>query len=56
MRRPTIKDVAELAQVSLKTVSRVINKSPLVNADTRDRILALMGALRDPRDSQLPVV
>ncbi len=37
-RRPTINDVADLAGVSKKTVSRVINASPLVNPSTRDGI------------------
>ena len=35
----TIQDVADLAKVSPKTVSRVINNEPLVRADTRVRIL-----------------
>lgn len=35
----TIQDVADLAKVSPKTVSRVINNEPLVRADTRERIL-----------------
>ncbi|MFC3814250.1 LacI family DNA-binding transcriptional regulator [Lysobacter sp. GCM10012299] len=38
MRRPTIKDVAERAEVSLKTVSRVINDEPSVQASTRARV------------------
>ncbi len=38
MRRPTIKDVAERAEVSLKTVSRVINDEPGVQASTRARV------------------
>ncbi|ALN89293.1 periplasmic binding and sugar binding domain of LacI family protein [Lysobacter gummosus] len=50
----TVDDIARMANVSTKTVSRVINKSPLVNTDTRDRILALMAALRDPRGSRAP--
>src|SRR5262249_41438450 len=37
-RKPTINDVARLAQVSKKTVSRVINESPFVKAETRDKI------------------
>lgn len=37
-RKPTINDVASLAEVSKKTVSRVINESPLVNDATRERI------------------
>ena len=41
-RKPTIKDVAELAQVSKKTVSRVINNSPLVNEATRKGIQGLI--------------
>ena len=37
-RKPTINDVAKLAGVSKKTVSRVINESPLVNETTRSGI------------------
>jgi LacI family transcriptional regulator len=36
--KPTINDVARLANVSKKTVSRVINRSPLLNSDTRLRV------------------
>jgi len=36
--RPTIRDVARLAGVSHQTVSRVINKSDDVTAETRDRV------------------
>jgi len=35
---PTINDVARIAGVSKKTVSRVINNSPLLNDDTRGRV------------------
>ena len=35
----TIQEVADLAKVSAKTVSRVINNEPLVRPDTRARIL-----------------
>ena len=34
--QPTINDVARIAGVSKKTVSRVINRSPLLNDDTLD--------------------
>ncbi len=34
----TINDIARMAGVSKKTVSRVINKSPLLNAQTRERV------------------
>ena len=36
--RSTINDVARLAGVSKKTVSRVINHSPLLNEETRNRV------------------
>jgi len=38
----TINDIARMAQVSKKTVSRVINQSPLVHKETRDRVEAVM--------------
>jgi len=41
----TINDVARLAGVSKKTVSRVINRSPDLNADTRRRVDELIAAL-----------
>ncbi|AZZ38451.1 LacI family DNA-binding transcriptional regulator [Acidipropionibacterium jensenii] len=37
-RRPTIRDVARLAGVSIKTVSRVINESPEVARKSRERV------------------
>lgn len=37
-RRPSVKDVAELAQVSLGTVSNVLNRPDRVSASTRDRV------------------
>lgn len=36
--RSTINDVARLAGVSKKTVSRVINSSPLLNEETREKV------------------
>ena len=36
--KPTINDVARLSGVSKKTVSRVINRSPLLNEETRERV------------------
>ena len=38
MSRSTIFDVANLAGVSIKTVSRVVNKEPNVRASTRERV------------------
>ncbi|MBW8743108.1 MAG: LacI family DNA-binding transcriptional regulator [Sphingomonas sp.] len=38
MAKPTINDIAHLAGVSKKTVSRVINRSPLLNEETRERV------------------
>ncbi len=40
--QPTINDVARLAGVSKKTVSRVINRSPLLGSDTRARVEAVI--------------
>ncbi|WP_262692685.1 LacI family DNA-binding transcriptional regulator [Kordiimonas aestuarii] len=38
----TINDIARLANVSKKTVSRVINESPRVRSETRERIKAII--------------
>lgn len=38
----TIKDIAQMCQVSVSTVSRVINRSPHVNDTTRGRVLQAM--------------
>lgn len=48
----TISDIARLANVSKKTVSRVINHSGLVREDTRDKILRIVeqhGYTPDPQ-------
>lgn len=45
MRRSTIKDVAERAEVSLKTVSRVINNEPSVTQATRARVTQAIAEL-----------
>ncbi|KQN07619.1 MULTISPECIES: LacI family DNA-binding transcriptional regulator [unclassified Sphingomonas] len=42
----TIADVAARAQVSIRTVSRVLNRSPLVNAETREKVEAVIAALQ----------
>lgn len=51
-RRPTINDIARLAGVSKKTVSRVINASPFVHAETRERIEAVIAELGYAPDPQ----
>lgn len=43
--KPTINDVARIAGVSKKTVSRVINRSPLLNEATRDKVSAVIADL-----------
>lgn len=43
--KATINDVARIAGVSKKTVSRVINRSPLLNADTRAKVEAVIAEL-----------
>lgn len=50
--RATINDVARLARVSKKTVSRVINNSPFVRDETRERVEAVIaqyGYAPDPQ-------
>lgn len=51
-RRATIDDVAQLANVSKKTVSRVINQSPFVKEETRERIGEIMQQLGYAPDPQ----
>jgi LacI family transcriptional regulator len=51
-KRATINDVARVAQVSKKTVSRVINKSPFVREDTRNRVDAVIAELGFTPDPQ----
>ena len=43
--RPTMRDVAEKAGVSLKTVSRVVNDEPGVATATAERVVAAIAAL-----------
>jgi LacI family transcriptional regulator len=43
--RPTIRDVALYAGVSIKTVSRVLNDEPYVREDTRAKVLAAINEL-----------
>jgi len=38
-KRPTIKDIAQAAHVSIATVSRVLNHNPLVTPDMKQRVL-----------------
>jgi LacI family transcriptional regulator len=50
--RVTISDIARIANVSKKTVSRVINDSPLVREDTREHVKAIIeqyGFAPDPQ-------
>lgn len=42
----TIHDVAHATGVSIRTVSRVLNRSPKVNAETRERVEAAIAQLR----------
>ncbi len=45
-RAPSIRDVARVAGVSHQTVSRVLNNSDAIRAETRDRVLAAMEQLQ----------
>ena len=50
--QPTINDVARLSGVSKKTVSRVINQSPLLNEETRrkvEEVIAELGYVPNPQ-------
>jgi LacI family transcriptional regulator len=49
--RPTMNDVAELAQVSLGTVSKVLNGNLSVKADRRERVLAACDQLNYKRNA-----
>jgi LacI family transcriptional regulator len=51
-KRPTINDIARLANVSKKTVSRVINDSPFVREETREKISAIIDELGFAPDPQ----
>jgi len=44
--KPTIFDVAKMAGVSIKTVSRVVNREPNVRASTRERVEDAVAALK----------
>lgn len=51
MPRPTIDDVATLAGVSIKTVSRVVNREPNVRESTREKVdkaIANLGYIPNP--------
>ncbi len=45
MNKVTMQDVADLAGVSLKTVSRVVNNEPKVRSDTREKIQKIINEL-----------
>ncbi|MFT3998107.1 MAG: LacI family DNA-binding transcriptional regulator [Asticcacaulis sp.] len=51
-KKPTINDVASLARVSKKTVSRVINNSPSVRTETRDQVNAIIARIGFRPDPQ----
>ncbi|MFO1187326.1 MAG: LacI family DNA-binding transcriptional regulator [Alphaproteobacteria bacterium] len=51
-KRPTINDIARLANVSKKTVSRVINQSPYVREATRTKISQIIDELGFEPDPQ----
>lgn len=48
--RPTIKDVARVAGLSFKTVSRVLNDEPDVRDETRARVTSAISLLGYPRN------
>ncbi|MEO1203878.1 MAG: LacI family DNA-binding transcriptional regulator, partial [Pseudomonadota bacterium] len=46
MAKSTIDDVASLAGVSIKTVSRVVNREPNVRQSTREKVEKAISSLR----------
>jgi DNA-binding LacI/PurR family transcriptional regulator len=48
----TIRDVARLANVSVATVSRILNKKPDVSEETRQKVLEVIGELGYARSMQ----
>ena len=48
----TIRDVAVAAGVSIRTVSRVLNRSPKVNGETRERVEAVIARLGFKRSAR----
>lgn len=46
VKKATIKDVAKEAGVSISTVSNALNNSPLVNEDTKNRIIQVAEAIK----------
>ena len=48
----TIRDVAKLAEVSVTTVSRILNKKPDVSEETRQKVLAVIDELGYARSMQ----
>ena len=52
LRKPTINDVAKLAGVSKKTVSRVINSSPSVKDSTRNAVNTVINSIGYSPDPQ----
>ena len=48
----TIRDVAKLADVSVATVSRILNKKPDVSEETRQKVLAVIDELGYARNMQ----
>ena len=61
MRRPRLKEVAELARVSEPTVSRVINGKVGVSTATRDRVIAALSelgfdAVPEPNEARAGVI
>ena len=49
--RMTIKEIARLSGVGVSTVSRVLNKRPDVNEDTRGRVMEVTATSRTATQS-----